>query len=319
MSKGQRSAFAFLVSFSLYIVMHFLRTHYRHLLLGLTSLLWVFGGCWCYWFNPAAPPPPPRKVAPEYNLDWKPAWSPDGSLIAYLHNRLNAGDSSGIYLVNPNGGQPRLLVRCLTVEHPTWSPDGRKIAFGVDGAIYTITRDGDSLTLLTGRFMNYPNWSPKGNRIIVTGGTGGTPDSSGLWLMDPDGSNKKLLSEAEGGWPTFSPDGAKFVDSYGNGFIIRDTLYNLIRIAPVPTNIGNMFRWSPDGTKFVYRDGYGSIYIINTDGSNARNISGEAFDESPNWSPDGSKIVFDSSPPADSMTHIWIMNADGSGRWQVTF
>jgi Tol biopolymer transport system component len=86
--------------------------------------------------------------------------------------------------------------------------------------------------------------------------------------------------------------------------------------------------WSPDATKIACivqtRGGkYCTVKVVNADGSNATDLpSGQPMGSlGPAWSPDGRRIVVSSSwnpssqkPPA----HIFVMNADGSGRRQLT-
>jgi TolB protein len=104
-------------------------------------------------------------------LDSDPAWSPDGSKIAFASNR--DGRKSDIYVMDADGRNVRRLTRdpaedCL----PSWSPDGRRIAFTSyrdgKGEIYVVDVDGGNLRNLT----NYPAandiepaWSPDGGKI----------------------------------------------------------------------------------------------------------------------------------------------------------
>ena len=85
--------------------------------------------------------------------------------------------------------------------------------------------------------------------------------------------------------------------------------------------------FSPDGTRIVFKsnrdDGYGDIFIMNSDGTGQSNLtpsmnSSEEWD--PDFSRDGSKIVFVSrGTPSDPNTdEIYVMNSDGSGRVRLT-
>ena len=54
------------------------------------------------------------------------------------------------------------------------------------------------------------------------------------------------------------------------------------------------------------------VYVINADGSEERNLTGDALSVGPLWSPDGRKIAFWSGPDGDG--GVYVMNADGSER-----
>jgi len=74
---------------------------------------------------------------------------------------------------------------------------------------------------------------------------------------------------------------------------------------------------SPDG-QWIAFDLLGNIYRIPVSGGEAELLSGgEAFDHQPRYNPDGSKIAFTSD--RSGVDNIWVMNADGSDRRQITF
>jgi dipeptidyl aminopeptidase/acylaminoacyl peptidase len=56
-------------------------------------------------------------------FDFDPSWSPDGTQIAYRHER---NDEAEIWLMNPDGSGQRRLARGIA---PAWSPDGSMIAY----------------------------------------------------------------------------------------------------------------------------------------------------------------------------------------------
>ena len=80
--------------------------------------------------------------------------------------------------------------------------------------------------------------------------------------------------------------------------------------------------WSPDCVRIAYSQG-GSLWTARTDGTDARIIvppDGAFYDE-PEWSPDGSKIAFARGSSNDAghwVPHIWVADADGTGRVQLT-
>ena len=98
-----------------------------------------------------------------------PAWSPDGSKIAFASNR---DGNYEIYVMNADGtAQTRLTTNPATDTTPSWSPDGSRIAFSStrtgNGDIYVMNADGSNpvrLTTYAGE-ENGPDWSVTGNRI----------------------------------------------------------------------------------------------------------------------------------------------------------
>ena len=70
---------------------------------------------------------PPRWVLTD-GVDYQPAWSPDGSLLAFGSQKRS--DSTDVWVVPVEGGEPRQLTNHPSVDQsPTWSPDGEWIAF----------------------------------------------------------------------------------------------------------------------------------------------------------------------------------------------
>jgi len=78
--------------------------------------------------------------------------------------------------------------------------------------------------------------------------------------------------------------------------------------------------WSPDGTRAAFQTYSGEdreIYVMNADGSDARNLTNNSGDDqTPDWSPDGTRIVFISG--RDGNHEVYVMNADGSDQTRLT-
>ncbi len=101
--------------------------------------------------------------------DHSPAWSPDGTRVAFVTSREHDYD---IYSMSADGSDQRNLTRSYAYDsEPTWSPDGAKIAFisfRAEGAgIYVMNADGSDQKLLADDigYPSGPTWSPDGARI----------------------------------------------------------------------------------------------------------------------------------------------------------
>jgi Tol biopolymer transport system component len=235
-----------------------------------------------------------------------PAWSPDGTRIAFTSFRHGNGE---LYVMNADGSAQTRLTRTTAHEdHAAWSPDGRRIAFSStrdgDYEIYVMDARGTNVVQLTDHPQSdaAPAWSPDGTRIAWRTNRDGNPE---IYVMDADGGHPLRLtaSPAADEAPDWSVgDRIAFASNRAGG------AYNIWTVRPDGSDLRQLTTgranrqepsWSPDGSRLLYlhdRDfplGNTEIYAVGADGTGDRRLTDyDGRDDFPSWSPDGSRIVF---------------------------
>ena len=188
------------------------------------------------------------------------ATSPLYAKIVFSSHRNDARYE--IFTMDTDGGEPMQITNNRHDSFsPTWSPDGRQIAFNRGSHIYVIDADGENLRQLTRHKNNeqdlHPDWSPDGQLIAFDRFTGGAPDRH---------ANINTVNPV-----------TRFVKK------VTDFGFN----AQSP-------KWSPDGQWILFQ-GQGDLYAIRPDGSDKRIVSQHHPGEPKwlgGWSPEGKRIVY---------------------------
>jgi Tol biopolymer transport system component len=218
-----------------------------------------------------------------------PAWSPDGSKIAFSSHRAvdgsdaaNTNSTANIWVMNADGSNltavTKLTAHLADNSLPNWAPDSGKIAF-------QSTRALDGTDASNGGF-------PSNVWVINSNGTGATPVTRMTDIFAPSM------------FPVWSPDGSKIAFASRRALDGRDFDNTAINI------------WS------VNADGSGALPLTDlTVGTADSGTFGPV-----SWSPNGNKLFFDSeralngvnSANSNLTRNIWVVKADGSGAAPLT-
>jgi ABC-type sugar transport system substrate-binding protein len=151
--------------------------------------------------------------------DIEPAWSPDGSQIAFSSDRVTeTGGGHFIYIMNADGSGLRQLSEESESRTPNWSNDGAMITYEANGDIYLIQADGSSpaLNLTNSPGKDFlPKLSANGSQIawILLSNA---PDRGNVFVMNVDGSNvRQLTDNGQQRFVDWTIDGRLFIDSWG--------------------------------------------------------------------------------------------------------
>ena len=240
--------------------------------------------------------------------DMDPAWSPDGTKIAFVSNR-NDGVYQ-VYVMDAEGtNQIRLTYGPREKRFPDWSPDEGKIAFTVRDAephIAVMDADGNNRV----RFEDHatePSWSPDGNKIAFLSWR---DKNHGIFVIGSDGQGLEKVTHGHS--PSFSPDGRRIAyyeghEGFRHVYVIDTDGKNRVRLTH---NQGHHSHptWSPDGgaiAYMVYKDVFflgAKIHLMTADGKHLKQLSEvhDGFDFHPDFSPVGLAVS-----PATNTATTW--------------
>lgn len=240
-----------------------------------------------------------------------------------------AGSSRELWRMDPDGGNKlRLTTNAVGDYSPTLSPDGSQIGFVRDGNLYRMSASGAGATLVataSGEVMT-PAWSPDGAHFVFADFRGGFFDGKAdLEVVTSSGAFVRTLL-AQGRYdvaPAWSPNGTQVAFADGDSPLGCCDILRMPAAGGTPQLVfaGSGFAgtpaWSPDGTRIAFHSGF-EIFIVNLTTGVVTALTPGGDGLHPTWSPDGTRIAYEGIPAGGTLADIWVMNADGSNKVNLT-
>lgn len=269
-----------------------------------------------------------------------------GEMLLFTRARAGYGEAT-LFVADADGTNERLLLESGDIECCPWvGRDGSRVVFAVvtpDGQIApgVINIDGSAYQVFDlpqdGLNLGAGPFTPDNTRIAFEGFHPTDPAAAGIYTGSAtDGSGLSRVTDQHDIPGDFSPDGTRLAFHRPTSNTEASPLSGTLMIVDLDGLAGHQVtpngmiiqccpRWSPDGSRILFEDPAGSLWLINPDGSNLSEIfdggadNGYAID--PAWSPDGSHIAFALDSGPDPFSHptneVILINADGTGATTV--
>jgi Tol biopolymer transport system component/DNA-binding winged helix-turn-helix (wHTH) protein len=291
----------------------------------------------------------PREITA--GVDSPITFSPNGQYFAFVRN-YPAQRETALIVARLDGSEERKLAirkrpETLSMQGPSWSPDGRLIACaaGASGygdssmqALAISVEDGSSMPIgsQTWTFIGQIDWLGDGGGVVFSS----WQRSSGvygdqIWMLTfPKGEARRITNDMSSyvgvSVSTNSAPGmlvTQRTDRVSRIWILAENAggFDLAQATQIESGFGDIdseyfgLDWTPDG-RLVYASqasGNVDVWITTADGKQRKQLTRDAMtDRTPVVTHDGRHIVFASE--RDGGSHIWRMDADGGGLKQLT-
>ena len=218
-----------------------------------------------------------------------PAWSPDGSQIAYV-----GADVNGLFVVDADLKNRERIVEGLWIRDPVWSPDGSTDRLCKRSQRLVPLCGGQTYGRNLSRLLQFPHRSPVN------------------MAWSPDGSHIAFNTH---------------VDRRMQVFVVDVATARLWQVTENASSQPHL-EWSPDGSRIAFNgtiqgltDGSSApreaAFIVDKDGANLQQLSQAFGGREPVWSPDGSQIAF-TQYEEGALSDLFVSYADGTNPRRLT-
>jgi Tol biopolymer transport system component len=235
-------------------------------------------------------------AAPGSTTARPPVFTGTGTIVFSCAGCPQVPSRGELYTVSASGrGFRRLRTTSVTPYSPSWSPDGRSLAFHAGSSLWRMrVRPSGKVVRLTRQCDlcdRDPTWSPDGRTIAFI-------REGALYTVPAEiGIGPRLLRRGRFESPDWAPNGRLIAihDAGARLHVIRPDGRGLRRVGRV---LGRLPRWSPDGQRIAFIGQVGTahaVMVVRPDGTGRRVIARPrslASGVGPAWSPDGRHILF---------------------------
>ncbi len=248
------------------------------------------------------------RVTKAYEYDSAPAFSPDGTKIAYVSYQ---DDTQNIWIVDSEGEEePKRITSTATLDNrPTWSADGKSIIFSsaklndnAEPKLCIVNSNGTNLRQLGKGVHGYnPSCSPVNGQIVFV-------SQNNLWVMNTSNDKPEYITtKGYHDYPCWMDNAKKLLFSSDNDLCsINIDKEDRIYLTNTAWNSFPSVSLKTNKIAFISnRSGNYDLWIMNSDGTNPVQITDDTYSELyPCFSSDGSKIAFQSDRSGNF--DIWV-------------